>query len=436
MPNCVRLVVGSGEPPTSPSLRGSTVSASMRYRIALLTVVAAAVAVTGASPSGATPGDLATRLATTLHSPDLSPARTAAIAIDLESGEVVFSLNERLPSVPASNEKLPVAWAALSRLGPSHRYRTELIGRGRRAGSVWVGDLVLRGYGDPTLARADLRRLARTIRARGITRITGWIRGDESFFDGKRQVAGWKPHFLGLESAPLSALVVDRADGWPKYSPPLLAAKLLRAALLEAGVTVAGNAGLGTAPAEGVLLGVDHSASLAVVVGAMNRDSDNFTAEMVLKHLGTLDGAVGTTARGAAVVRDELRAAGIPLTGVRIVDGSGLSSLDRLTAVALVGVIRAGLENPRIRDAFVASLAVSGRSGTLRHRLSGLTGAIRGKTGTTSIACTLSGLVNGSVVFAVLQNGSPVAFWPARIAQDSFVTTLAKSRLARAARPA
>ena len=405
----------------------------MTLRIGLLALCAAAAAATATPAPLAASSDLTTRLAKSLRSPHLPSARTSAIAVDLASGEVVFAYNEAIPSIPASNEKLPVSWAALSRLGPGYRFRTELVGRGRRVGNTWQGDLVLRGYGDPTLSTGDVRRLAGAIRARGITRVNGWIRGDESFFDTKRSVAGWKPHFLGLESAPLSALVVDRADGWPKYAPPLLAAKLLRAALVERGVDVAGAAGLGRAPAEAVVLGVDHSASLAVLVGTMNRDSDNFTAEMVLKHLGTLDGRVGTTARGAAAVHDEMGAAGIPMTGVRIVDGSGLSSLDRLTAVALVGVIRAGLENPRIREAFLDSLAVSGRSGTLRNRLSALTGVLKGKTGTTNIACTLTGLVNDSVVFAVLQSGSPVAFWPARIAQDSFVTTLAKSRFARAA---
>jgi D-alanyl-D-alanine carboxypeptidase len=126
-----------------------------------------------------------------------------------------------------------------------------------------------------------------------------------------------------------------------------------------------------------------------------------------------------------------MRAARIPVMGVRIVDGSGLSSLDRVTAVALAGVIRAGLENPRIRDAFVESLAVAGRSGTLKKRLWKLTGVVKGKTGTTNLACTLSGVLNGSVVFVVLQNGSPVAFWPARVAQDAFVTALGKSRYAR-----
>jgi PBP4 family serine-type D-alanyl-D-alanine carboxypeptidase len=159
----------------------------------------------------------------------------------------------------------------------------------------------------------------------------------------------------------------------------------------------------------------------------MNRDSDNFTAEMLLKHLGTLDGRRGTSARGGEVVLAEMKAAGIPVAGVRIVDGSGLSSHDRMSAETLVGVLRAGLENPRIRTAFVGSLAVAGRNGTLRSRLPSLAGIVRGKTGTTNRGCSLSGLLNGSIAFAVLQDGSPVAYWPARAAQDRFVTTLARS---------
>ena len=165
----------------------------------------------------------------------------------------------------------------------------------------------------------------------------------------------------------------------------------------------------------------------------MNRDSDNFTPRWCSSS-SARSTAASARARAArqVVIEDDARAR-IPVTGVRIVDGSGLSSLDRLTAVALVGVIRAGLANPRIRDAFVDSLAVAGRSGTLQNRLWKLTGVVKGKTGTTSLACTLSGVLNGSVVFAVLQNGSPVAFWPARVAQDRFVTALARSRYARTA---
>jgi D-alanyl-D-alanine carboxypeptidase/D-alanyl-D-alanine-endopeptidase (penicillin-binding protein 4) len=399
----------------------------------VLPAAAAALAAIVASSALAAPEDLSSRLTRSLRSPHVSLARTSALAVDLRTGAVLYAHNETRPVVPASNEKLPVAWAALMRLGPGFRFATDVLGVGTRVGSVWDGDLFLRGGGDPTLQTADIARLAASVRAAGIRRVTGRIRGDESAFDTRRSVAGWKTHFVGIESPPLSALVVDRARGWPALSPPLLAARALRDALVARGVRVDGRPGLGTAPEGALLVARDHSVLLSTIARSMNRDSDNFTAEMVLKHLGTLHGGVGTSARGARVVLEELTAARIPTAGVRIVDGSGLSSLDRLTAAALVGVLRAGLENPRIRAPFLASLAVAGGTGTLEQRLPGLGGAVRGKTGTTSLACTLSGLVNESVAFAVLQNGAPVAFWPARAAQDRFVTALARSTSARAA---
>ena len=397
----------------------------VRPRVALLAVSTAAIAAIVVSSPLAASSDLSTRLAKTLRSPHLSLERTSAIAVDAKTGAVLFAYNDSLPVVPASNEKLPVAWAALTRLGPGYRLVTEVLGAGERVGATWDGDLYLRGTGDPMLTSADIGRLAAAIRTSGVVRITGRVRGDESAFDKRRGVAGWKAHFLGIESPPLSALVVDRARGWPGHSPPLLAAQALHEALVARGVAVEGTPALGKAPAGAVRLAKDHSVTLTTIARTMNRYSDNFTAEMLLKHLGTLEGRVGTSARGSSMVLAELTAAGIPVRGVRIVDGSGLSSHDRLTAVALAGVIRAGLANPRIRHAFLGSFAVAGHNGTLRERLPALGAVVRGKTGTTSIACTLSGLVNGSVVFAVLQNGSPVAFWPARVAQDRFVTALA-----------
>jgi len=398
----------------------------VRPRLALCCLAVAATAVS--SPLAAS-GDLAARLTKSLRSPSLSPARTSAIAVDASTGTVLFAHNATLPVHPASNEKLPVSWAALTRLGPRYRFTTEVLGVGHRAGPVWDGDLYLRGDGDPTLTSGDVAGLAATLRARGIRRVTGRIRGDESAFDTRRGAAGWKRYFVGGESPPLSALVVDRASaGWPGHSPPVLAAQALRKALAVRRVAVVGGAGLGRTPAEAVVLAMDRSAPLADIVGTMNRQSDNFIAEMLLKHLGTLDGGVGTSARGAAVVLAEMRAARIPTAGVRIVDGSGLSSLDRMTAEALAAVIRAGLANPEIRSAFVDSLAVAGRSGTLRTRLPTLAGVVRGKTGTTDLACSLSGLVRDSIVFAVLQNGSPVAYWSARTAQDRFVQALAATR--------
>ena len=130
-----------------------------------------------------------------------------------------------------------------------------------------------------------------------------------------------------------------------------------------------------------------------------------------------------------------MRDAGIPVEGVRIVDGSGLSSLDRLPAQTVVGVIGAGLADPSIRSSFLGSLAVAGVSGTLRDRLPDLRGRVKGKTGTTSLACSLSGVIGGTIAFAVLENGSPVPSWSARAAQDRFVTILAASPAVLAATP-
>jgi D-alanyl-D-alanine carboxypeptidase/D-alanyl-D-alanine-endopeptidase (penicillin-binding protein 4) len=403
----------------------------VRIRLAFVVLLCALVAPAATQATGAKRADLATRLAKTLRSPYLSLGQTAAIAVDAWTGEVLFAHNATRPVVPASNEKLPVAWAALTVLGPHYRLRTDVVGAGERVGSTWRGDLYLKGTGDPMLTSADIGRLARTVRAAGIRHVTGRIRGDESVFDARRGAPGWKSYFVGIESAPLSALVVDRARGWPALSPPLLAARALREALLVRGVRVDGRHALGTAPANATRIAVDHSPQLSTIVRAMDRESDNFVAEMLLKHLGTLDGRVGTTARGARVVLRQMRTAGIPVQGVRLVDGSGLSSLDRLTAAALAGVIRAGLRDPRISESFLTSLAVAGGEGTLESRLPKLAGAVRGKTGTTSLSCSLSGLIGDGIVFSVLQNGSPVAFWPARAAQDRFVTALARSRYNR-----
>ena len=174
-------------------------------------------------------------------------------------------------------------------------------------------------------------------------------------------------------------------------------------------------------------LASDVSDPLSAIVRHMNHESDNFYAEMLLKQLPAAEGKAGTSAGGGRLVIATMREAGIPVEGVRMVDGSGLSSLDRLTAAALVGVIEAGATDSAVRSAFIGSLAVAGVSGTLSRRLPALRGQVKGKTGTTNLACTLSGLIRNEVVFAVLENGSPVSSWAARSAQDKFVTILANA---------
>jgi len=370
-----------------------------------------------------------------LHVPHVSLAATGAVALDLSTGATVYSRNGTLPLIPASNEKLAVTYAALTALGPGFRIETDVLGESTGDGQVlagtWHGDLVLKGYGDPTLSSADLTALARQVRADGITRVTGRVLGDESWFDSRRTALGWKAAFYITESPPLSALVVDRGrvGRTTSHDPALAAAQLFRAALARAGVRVAGAAAHGVAGPEAVPLGSVDSPDLVAIVHWMDTVSDNFTAEMLVKELGAVQSGHGTTAAGVGFVTGLLAEVGVPLDGVRLVDGSGLSLLDRLTPNALVALLGAMWNDVEVRLELLASLPVAGRTGTLHDRMrrGPAAGVVHAKTGTTSNASALSGFVGDRYVFSVLQNGFPVSFAWARTAQDRFAAVLAAS---------
>jgi D-alanyl-D-alanine carboxypeptidase/D-alanyl-D-alanine-endopeptidase (penicillin-binding protein 4) len=382
-----------------------------------------------AAPARAADPALPLRLERALEVPHVDPARTGVLAVDLRTGAVVFARNESLALVPASNQKLPVTYAALSRLGPGFRFHTEVTGTGTLVGHVWHGDLWLRGFGDPTLEAEDLEALAAEVAAWGIRRVAGAVVADESWFDARRVAPGWRASFLIGESPPLSALVVERGRyrGRTSHNPALAAASLFRQALEADGVRVAKKSSRGVLTTAGLPLARDVSAPLAEVVRFMGRESDNFTAEMLVKQLGALFAGAGTTAAGARVIRATLAEARVPLGGVRLADGSGLSRLDRLTAASVVALLEAGLAAPELRNAFLQSLAVAGVDGTLEDRLEQrpARGRVIAKTGTTQLASALSGFVRDRYVFAILQNGSPVSTYWARLAQDRFATALA-----------
>src|SRR6202008_2876483 len=105
----------------------------------------------------------------------------------------------------------------------------------------------------------------------------------------------------------------------PALSPPLLAARKLRLALGGRGVAVAGRPGLGIArPEAATALARDVSSPLGTILRFMNHESDNFTAEMLLKQLGAVAGGAGTTRAGATIVKRTRGEEGIDVTGVRM----------------------------------------------------------------------------------------------------------------------
>jgi D-alanyl-D-alanine carboxypeptidase/D-alanyl-D-alanine-endopeptidase (penicillin-binding protein 4) len=375
------------------------------------------------------------RLATALRAPRVSPAQTGAVVVDLRTGQTLFASNANLSLRPASNEKLATTYAALTALGPSFRIETDVLGDGRESGATWLGNLILKGYGDPALTSAEIGSLARQVAATGIRHVNGRILGDESWFDARRTGVGWKARFYLHESPALSALIVNR--GWTgSYEtarPALMAAQLLRIDLRRAGVTVSGDTAIGVASTSAVELASVESPPLSALVRHMDVYSDNFYAEMLLKETGAVQGSGGTAAAGLAVTRRLLAAVGVPLAGVRMVDGSGLSLVDRWTPRALATLLQAMWRDPDLEPYLIRALPIAGETGTLQYRMRNgpAHGVVRAKTGTTDNSSALSGFVGTRYVFSILENGRPVRTRNAELSQNRFAQILA-----RAARPA
>jgi D-alanyl-D-alanine carboxypeptidase/D-alanyl-D-alanine-endopeptidase (penicillin-binding protein 4) len=332
--------------------------------------------------------------------------------------------------IPASTEKLLTATAALEVLDPQARFKTTAVAAATPNGGVVAGDLTLVGGGDPLLSTADyvsrfrhqpqlftdLDALAAAITTAGVRQITGSVVGDERRYDPTRYVAGWPQRYIDQNTVgPLSALAVN--DGFAKYptaaardvslepaaEPAVEAAAVLTRLLESRGVDVVGNPRAGAFPAGAVELGAVESAPLIDVLGELLRESDNNTAELLLKELG-LTTAAPTTAGGAAVVTDIVA----DLGPHQVVDGSGLSLDDRVTCQLLVDV----LNRPGTGEVIDDLLAVAGQSGTLTERFRGtpLEGVLRAKTGSLTSVASLAGIVDDDdppLTFAFIVNADP-----------------------------
>jgi D-alanyl-D-alanine carboxypeptidase/D-alanyl-D-alanine-endopeptidase (penicillin-binding protein 4) len=159
--------------------------------------------------------------------------------------------------------------------------------------------------------------------------------------------------------------------------------------------------------------------------------SNNGVAETLVKAMGARSsGAVGSWASGMPVVRASLIGRGLDLRDVTLVDGSGLSTSNRLTARVLVNALRAARASFRFGPEFTASLPLAGLDGTLEKRAQDSSGRMRAKTGLLTSVTSLSGYVilgSGEVgAFSILANGIKSSSGQAMDAIDRFVAELAR----------
>jgi serine-type D-Ala-D-Ala carboxypeptidase/endopeptidase (penicillin-binding protein 4) len=394
---------------------------------------------TVAAPPGVTMAGLTRALAPVIRSGDLG-ADYGMLVTNLNTGQVLYSLNSGTGYAPASTTKLATAVAALQVLGPDARFRTTVVTGASR------GSIVLVGGGDPTLAAghppardypqpATLAGLAsataRALRERGVRRAR--LGYDTSLYTGPGMAVGWPGRYVTEGDVSLiTSLEVDQgrltlagqpedADDPGNYRPrspdPAAQAAAAFAGFLQAdGIAVSGSPAQVTAPAGATTLASVSSPPLTEVIQWMLEESNNVIAENLARHVALATGAQPSFAGAAAAEEKVLRRLGV--TGIQLNDGSGLSPDDRITPAALVQIVGLAARQSRLRSV-LTGLPVYGFSGTLAPSSTNFffngggpaLGTVRAKTGNLSNVIALAGVAyarDGQLLsFAVMANNLP-----------------------------
>jgi D-alanyl-D-alanine carboxypeptidase/D-alanyl-D-alanine-endopeptidase (penicillin-binding protein 4) len=416
---------------------GDTVSGA-----AVPTAVAAATSVPVLPAEQAGPAPAAASVARVLV-PALADARLGprvrAEVLDGPTGTVLFRSGATAPAVPASTAKLLTAAALLAVRTPGDRLTTKVV-RGATDGTI-----VLVGAGDPTLSAATGSAAAEYPGAARLADLAAQVRKhnlpvnrivvDDSLFTGPAVSPAWAKDDVPSDYA--SAITATMTDGGRanpgdvvrSETPDLAAGQELAAALDIPNAAVV----RGRAPAHASVLGSVQSAPLGTLMQQMLLASDNVLAECLARQVAIAQGLPASFAGAARAVRAVLTRLGVD-PGAGLLDGSGLSARDRLTAGTLAEVLHLAVTTSRLRP-LLAALPVSGWSGTLAQRYRDATarsagGVVRAKTGTLTDVSALAGVVHDVdgrlLVFAIVADAVPGDLTPyAEAALDDAVAKLA-----------
>jgi len=309
-----------------------------------------------------------------------SQIRNGACAVSDVQGNIVFGCNVDAPLVPASILKIPTALAALSILGPEYRFKTRCYTDKDR-------NLYIQGFGDPLLVSEEISRIFVELKQRGIEQIDS-IFIDPSSFALEHQALGrqdsdnpydapvgpvvvnfntvavrvsGKHHIVSAEKqTPTLALTRELAADYlpgtyrlnicgrncrPEQQMARYTIELFRALQKKAGIPGQGASGICKVPPDAVLV-YEHlnTKNLEYLVSSFLHYSSNFIANLVYLACGTEKfGYPATWAKANRAVHQELvRQLGLQ-TATAIVqeDGAGLSRNNRITARAMLGVLKA-----------------------------------------------------------------------------------------------
>lgn len=407
---------------------------------------AAAVANPGVVPVSAdadmpTEAGLAATLAPPLADPNLGII-TGRIT-DAATGDQLWEQGDNVPMQPASTNKVLTAAAALLSLDRDARMTTKVVAADQ---TTAPGLVVLVGGGDPTLsaAAADedtwykgaarISDLAAQVKRSGIKPTA--VQVDTSLYSGPEMAPGWDPADIdGGDIAPMESVMLDGGRVQPttvesrrSLTPALDAGRALATALGVDPATVTTVPG----PPTGKELGSVQSAPLIERLRQMMVTSDNVMAESIGREVAARVNQPESFTGAVAAVTSRLSAEGVDMKGAKLVDSSGLSVDNRLTALTLDEVVglAAGPDHPELRW-LLDLLPVAGGSGTLSDRFldpgsnAAAAGWLRAKTGSLTGTNALAGIVTGRsgrvLTFSFLSNNAGPT---GRTAIDALAATL------------
>lgn len=346
---------------------------------------------------------------------------------DAITGKELWQVADDVPLVPASTNKVLTAASALLTLDRQARISTRVVAGSQNA----QGPIVLVGAGDPTLSAAPpdvptwyrgaprISDLVEQIRRSGMTPTA--VQVDTSAFTGPTMAQGWDPTDVDNgDIAPIESVMIDAG----RIQPSTVNSRRSKTPALDAGRELAKALGLdpaavtiASAPSGARQLAVVQSAPLVQRLGEMMDHSDNVLAESIAREVAAAINRPRSFAGAVDAVTNRLGTAHIDTTGATLMDSSGLSVDDRLTAKTLDGTVQAaaGPDQPSLR-ALLDLLPIAGGSGTLAERFldqatnQGPAGWLRAKTGSLTATNSLVGVVtdrSGRVLtFAFISNAA------------------------------
>ena len=364
---------------------------------------------------------------------------SAAIVLDPATGEFLFDRGAQSPQVPASTTKLVTAAAALHVLGAQTRLATTVQSDGSTITLVGGGDATVVTGTRPRSA-ASLTDLAKQTAAALPAGSSVVVNYDDSLFSGPELAPGWSRGWprAGVV-APVSALMTDEGrvskGSLARAADPARAAAQQFTKLLKLNGATA-TLGTNATPLDGSEeIARVESPTVSTLVQQMLTDSNNDLAECLAHLVGLKSTGKATFKTGASATIEAVNELGISTVGMALVDGSGLSSRNRIAPYTLALLI-SSTAGDQADDLWpiAAGLPVAGLTGTLADRfavkgMKQAIGYVRAKTGSLNDTVALAGSVrdrDGRVlVFAILANSIP-SVAAARATVDKIANQLAK----------